>query len=61
MKIKDILNKEIPDVVAYTILGLLFFMIYELIGFELTLIFMLVIIIVKCFDIKPKKKQEDEE
>ena len=55
MKIKEILDKEVPDVFAYFILGLYFFMIYVIIGFELTLIFMLTIIIVKCYDIKQIK------
>ncbi len=57
MKRKELLNKDIPDFLAYTILGLFFFFMREVIGFELTLIFMLTIIIVKLF---PKKKQEDE-
>ena len=56
MKIKKILNKEVPDVFAYFILGLFFFLIHYFQGFELTIIFMLTIIIVQMF----KKKQEDE-
>ena len=55
MKIKEILNKDIPDFLAYMILGLFFFLIHYFQGFELTIIFMLTIIIVQMF----KKKQED--
>ena len=57
MKIKEILNKQVPDILAYIILGLFFSLIWIFRGFEITIIFILTIIIVQM----SKEKQEDGE